>query len=142
MAQKKPQLRLTTGEKARLDEAYSLMEYGSRTQDAAMMEVGEIIYIRIAKDDRKVDALSEWESNWKYDENFDPENHNKQSKFLRDHFYHTTGAGGGEITFIRRHKDQKADEVVNMSAVRDTLTRKFGVNVSFVVLALCDTIIP
>ena len=142
MAQKKPKLRLTTGEKARLDEAYSLMEYGSRTQDAAMMEVGEIIYTRIAKDDRKVDALSEWESNWKYDENFDPENHNIQSKFLRDHFYHTTGAGGGEITFIRRHKDQKADEVVNMSAVRDTLTRKFGVNVSFVVLALCDTIIP
>ena len=125
MAQK-TQLRLTPNEKRSLTEAMNLMYHGEKLGDPTMSSVGDKVYSTFADNPQKIDALAEFEATFEYNENFDTDSFSTQYAFIRKTFYATTGAGGGGVLFVRRHKAQKADELVNFVAGATILENKFG----------------
>ena len=125
MAQK-TQLRLTPNEKRSLTEAMNLMYHGEKLGDPTMSSVGDKVYSTFADNPQKIDALAEFEATFEYNENFDTDSFSTQYAFIRKTFYATTGVGGGGVLFVRRHKAQKADELVNFVAGATILENKFG----------------
>ena len=124
MAQK-TQLRLTPTEKARLTEAMNLMYHGEKLGDPTMSKVGDTVYSVFAANEQKIDALAGFEATFEYDENFDTDRFSTQYTFIRKTFYATTGAGGAQMLYVRRHEAQKADEVIYVGAGAAILDSKF-----------------
>ena len=120
------QLPLNPAEKMRLQEAYNLMVYGSENNNKIMVQAGEMTWAVTEGDPQKAEAFAEFQKTLTLDEDFKPHRFDEQYGFIQKRFYSTTSAGGGSVLFIRRHQAQKADEMINREAGKDTLNNRFG----------------
>ena len=119
-------LKLTNTDKKVLQQAKNLIEYGEATDDKQLIQVGLCAYEELLDNPRKANAVQDYWDTLIYDgDMFSPEDIRLQIAFIQQRFYQSTGSGGASMTFIRRHGEQKSDEVINRLAVKDILQRKF-----------------
>lgn len=135
-------LELTRREIKLLQEAFNIIEYGSIAGKQSVESVGQRVYDKFANQPSKAFALAEFWSCLEYHADYSANNFFVQTDFLMNHFYSTTDAAGGLVYFLRRHDDQKADELVNLNTVLAILNRQFSEKLSLVVADDAGAIIP
>ena len=138
----KEDLPLTQQEQDTVREAYNILSNAKRSKDKELETLAWNIRNQIAKNPRKEAALEAFWAECKPEADYDKARIRDQVKYLKENFYSTTTAGGGFAYFIRRHDAQKADELVNVMAVQDTLNRRCNHDISPVVSKGLGFIIP
>lgn len=138
----KSDLPLTQQEQEVVREAYNVLSDAQGNGNKKLESLAWDIRNQIAKNPRKEVALETFWAECKPDEDYDSRRFRAQMKFLTETFYSTTIASGGFAYFIRRHEAQKADELVNVMAVIDTLNRRFDNDISPAILKGLGSIIP
>ena len=118
-------LKLTGRDKLVLQQAKNCLEYGEVTKNKTLVKVGLCAYEELLDNSRKAKATQEFWDTITCEEGFDAGDYLAQVAFIEGRFYQSTNSGGHAIRFVRRHTDQKADEVINFSAIVDILNRKF-----------------
>lgn len=118
-------LKLTDQDKLVLQQAKNCVEHGEATKNKTLVKVGLCAYNELLGITRKEKATQEFWDTITCEDKFDPTDYLAQVAFIEGRFYQATNSGGLSIRFIRRHADQKADEVVNTQAIVDILNRKF-----------------
>ena len=118
-------LKLTNQDKLVLQQAKNCIEYGEVTKNKTLVKVGLCAYEELLDNSRKAKATQEFWDTITCEEGFDAGDYLAQVAFIEGRFYQSTNSGGHAIRFVRRHTDQKADEVINFPAIRDIINRKF-----------------
>lgn len=135
-------LKLTSRDKLVLQQAKNLVEYGEAKKDKKLIKVGLVAYEGLLEDSRKAKATEEYWETISYDENsLSVEDYQLQIAFVEERFYQSTNSGGLSIRFLRRHADQKADEVINFPAIVDILNRRFDW-IDEIIIRCLSVIIP
>lgn len=132
MAKKATQMELSYAEKEMLSEALNLIHHGQKRRMKKLIMMGERLISTLAMDARKSDAIAESMEQFVPNEDFPVDSVLDQASFIEDRFYSTTGTGGTEVMFVRRHNAQKADELINRQAGKNLLQNRYGEDLHWV----------
>jgi hypothetical protein len=126
MAQKASQISLSVVQKDILSEALNLVYHGSKSQSKKLIRLGDNLIEHLLIDPRITEAYQEFVQSFVPDEDFSIQEALDQLDFIEGRFYSTTGTAGAEVMFVRRHRAQKADELINRKAGANLLENRYG----------------
>ena len=126
MAQKASQISLSVVQKDILSEALNLVYHGMKSQSKKLIRLGDNLIEHLLIDARITEAYQEFAQSFVPDEDFSIQEALDQLDFIEGRFYSTTGTAGAEVMFVRRHRAQKADELINRKAGANLLENRYG----------------
>lgn len=132
MAKKADQMQLSFAEQEMLSEALNLLHHGQKRGMKKLIMMAERLIHSLDMDARKSDAIAESMKQFVPDEDFPVDSVLDQAAFIEERFYSTTGTGGAEVMFVRRHNAQKADELINRQAGKNLLQNRYGEDLHWV----------
>ena len=126
MAQKPPQISLSAVQKDILSEALNLIYHGEKSRSKKLIRLGDNLIQHLLIDPRITEAYQEFVQSFVPDEDFSIQEALDQLDFIEERFYSTTGTAGADVMFVRRHRAQKADELINRKAGANLLENRYG----------------